>query len=407
MNKNKLISLLLAAVICLAHGLRAYSQNKVEFNSLIFHIPQGLSVSKTDNNMVLTDAVGGNGQNFTITVNRPSFSLKKIEKGFPVFWRESLLNEGVDNPAVEPTFVKAQTNSGWNCFRGGKLVQYSAQTPSFYYHLTVMRYAGITLRIVTRAGNEEIFMQKIPLLMQLVTSVNFKPQQQVPNSYPPASTNQNYPGSQVGSTYPTPGESTVLNGLFISVDGDLLSNAELAVLHFSAGGTVYTDIPEKGFYNLNIPDLKTQYPALFGSYTAMNNTISVKMNNQSNPTSYTIDAEGIRAAANPAKLFKKIETLDSYRFEGTFIARQNIVAATIVFNTNGQFTDNGLIKSISGGSESFSAGNGTYTSRQNSLLLQYADGRNVQLCFYMMPEDFRKATRPDKLLIGNYLLVRQ
>src|SRR5687767_5531956 len=118
----------------------AASQVKEEFDNLIFYIPTGLSVTKNENNLVLADVSAGNGQNFTITINKSILSLKKIEKAFPVIWRESLLNEGVDNPGTEPEFVKYQTTSGWNCFRGGKMVAYNSQAPAFYYHLIVLRY---------------------------------------------------------------------------------------------------------------------------------------------------------------------------------------------------------------------------------------------------------------------------
>jgi len=97
-----------------------------------------------------------------------------MEKSFPVFWRESLINDGVDHPAAEPEFVKAQNPSGWNCFRGGKVVGYNAQVPAFYYHLVVMRYLGVTLKIITKASSEELFLQKYPLLLELLSSVNFK-----------------------------------------------------------------------------------------------------------------------------------------------------------------------------------------------------------------------------------------
>jgi hypothetical protein len=411
MNKYKMrpLLILLIAFICLTHSLKAVSQTKEEFDNLIFYIPAGFTVNKTDNSMLFSDPTAGNGQYFTVTVNKSTFSLKKIEKSFPVFWRESLLNEGVDNPAAEPAFVKAQTNSGWNCFRGGKLVQYNAQTPSFYYHLTVMRYVGVTLRIITRASSEELFMQKIPLLMQLVSSVNFKKQPPPQNTKPPVSSNPTYPAPQTGSGNPSYNQPVQLNGLYISVQGDLLYNAELSVLYFSPDRTVFTDIPEKGFFNLNMQEHRAQYPSLSGSFTTMNNTISVKMNNQANAATYTIDPDGtIRATTNPALLFKKFESLDNYQFEGVYINRQGGNAASIVFNKDGSFTDNGLIKTIlSKGNEAFSNGNGSYSSRQNSLLLQYTDGRQLQLCFYMMPEDFRKGGKPDKILINNYLLVKQ
>ena len=408
MNKYKLRPLLLTALLWFAFRLQAISQNKEEFDNLIFFIPSGLKVNKTDNSMSLSDA--SDGQSFTITVNKATLSLKKIEKTFPVYWRESLLNEGIDNPATEPAFVKAQTNSGWNCFRGGKLVQYSEQAPSFYYHLTVMRYLGTTLRIVTRASSEQIFMQKIPLLMQLVSSVNFKPQQLSQNIQHAGSSNPNYPATQPNQGNPGYSQSAQVKGLYISLKGDLLSDAELSVMHFSPGGTVFADIPEKGFFNLNMQEQKAQFPSLFGSFTTMNNSVSVKMNNQANTTTYTMEQDGtLRAIANTAQAFKKIEALDNYQLEGTFINRQGgDVSRSIVFYRDGRFTDNGAIKTIlSNGNESFSNGSGSYSSRQNSIILQYTDGRQRQLCFYMMPEDFQKAGRPDKILIINYILVKQ
>ena len=406
--KNRFCLLLLFALIYLSQSQQAISQNKEEFDNLIFFVPSGLKVSKTDNSMSLSDAAAGDGQSFTITVNKATLSLKKIEKSFPVYWRESLLNEGIDNPATEPQFVKAQTNSGWNCFRGGKLVQYGDQASSFYYHLTVMRYLGTTLRIVTRASSEQIFMRKIPMLMQLVSSVNFKLQPQ--NIYQAGSSNPNYPATQTNPANPGNNQSAQVKGLYISLKGDLLSNAELSVLYFSPDGTVFTDIPEKGFFNLNMQEQKTQFPSLFGSFTTMNNSISVKMNNQANPTTYTMEQDGtLRSIANTAQAFKKIEPLDNYQLEGTFINRQGGDAnRSLVFTRDGRFTDNGLVKTIlSNGNESFSGGSGSYSSRQNSIILQYTDGRQLQLCFYMMPEDFQKAGRPDKILINNYLLVRQ
>ena len=180
------------STLILACNVHAECQVKEEFDNLIFYIPTGLTTSKTENNMVLTDAILGNGQYFTITVNKSVLSLKKMEKNFPVFWRESLINDGIDKPAAEPEFVKAQSASGWNCFRGGKMVGYT-QTSVFYYHLTVMRFMGITLKVTTKASNEELFFQKYPLLLQFVSSVNFKTPQPNKNQQVD-STNQKNPG---------------------------------------------------------------------------------------------------------------------------------------------------------------------------------------------------------------------
>jgi hypothetical protein len=389
----------------------ATCQATEEFDNLTFLVPSGFIASKTSNNLLLTDASSASSDKyFTITVNKSILSLKKMEKSFPEAWHESLLNDGVDNPVAEPAFVKASTNSGWNCFRGGKTVQYNAQLPAFYYHLTIMRYLGITLRIVTRASSEELFMQKYPQLIQLVSSVNFKTRPAAQNNNQTVFSNQGNPGAQNNSVNQGYNQSVQLNTLYISVQGDLLSNGALSILYFLPDGNVFTDIPEKGFSNFNIQDQRAQFPELFGSFTSANNTISIKMNTQASASTYSIEPDGsLRAYNNTSQPFKKIEPLDYYQFEGTFIKKQDGATGdkTIVFYRDGRFSDNGLIKTILPNGNEVSEGSGNYTSKQNSLSLQYSDGRQLELCFYMMPEDFKKAGQPGKILLNNYILLRQ
>lgn len=390
----------------LLQSMVVWCQVKEEFDNLILFIPQGLTISRTDNSLLLSDESVGGEQFFNIMVNKTTYSLKRIEKSYPELWHDALLNEGMDNPAEEPGFVKAQTNSGWNCFRGGKLVQYNAQTSPFYYHLTVMRYLGITLSIITRASNEDLFIQELPLLMQLVLSVNFKSQPAQQNPYQSGSPN---PVQSSQQTIPgNPGTANV-NGLYINVQGDLLYHAEMSVLYFSPDGTVFTDIPGQGFFNLNLREQQAKFPSMSGSYTTHNNTLSVKMNNQGIAMTYSVDQDGsISPVDNPGLAFRKIESLDNYRFEGVYINRQTGANTSIAFTHDGQFTDNGLIKTIvSENSEGFPRGNGSYSSSQNSVLFQYADGRQLQLCFYMMPEDYQKGPNPEKILINNFLLIKQ
>src|SRR5881275_1155619 len=161
-------------MVLLIQLLPALSQSKEEFESLDFIVPAGFSVNKTATSVVLTDPSVNAGENYSITINRSTLSLRKIEKTFPLFWKESLVMDGFDNPAQEPQFVKFTTNNGWECFRGGKTVSYSSQSPPQFYHLTVIKYLGVTLRIVTRASSEDLFEKKIPMLMQVVGSIEFK-----------------------------------------------------------------------------------------------------------------------------------------------------------------------------------------------------------------------------------------
>jgi hypothetical protein len=169
--------------VCMIHNIEGIAQNKEEFDNLVFFVPQGLSISKSTNSVRLTDAIAGAGEDFSITINKSIFSLKKVEKNLPVFWKESLAMDGFDDSVEEPKFIKFKNSGGWECFRGGKAVSYSAQSAPEYYHLTVIKRMGVTTRIITRASNEELFIRKISLLMQLVASVDFKPQP-IPGSSP-------------------------------------------------------------------------------------------------------------------------------------------------------------------------------------------------------------------------------
>src|SRR5688572_5087322 len=90
--------------ICTLQSLIATAQIKDEFDVVVFYVPKGLTTNKTTNNFTLSDAAGEG--NFSITLNRSIISLRKIEKTFPVFWKESLSMDGFDNPTVEPQFVK-------------------------------------------------------------------------------------------------------------------------------------------------------------------------------------------------------------------------------------------------------------------------------------------------------------
>jgi len=171
---------LLTGILCIVISSKANAQNKEEFDNLIFFIPQGLSIIKSTTSMKLTDAAG---EEFSITINKSSFSLKKMEKSLPVYWKESLAMDGFDDSIAGPQFVRFKNNGGWDCFRGGKLISYSAQTAPQYYHLTVVRYLGITTRIITKANSEEQFMKKMAVLMELISSIEFKkPQQNSPGN---------------------------------------------------------------------------------------------------------------------------------------------------------------------------------------------------------------------------------
>lgn len=406
---NWLLRFILLQVIsgvCILQSLIATAQIKDEFDVIVFYVPKGLTINKTTNNFTLTD-IAGEG-NFSITLNRSTISLRKMEKTFPVFWKESMSMDGFDNPTVEPQFVKFTNNAGWDVFRGGKTVSYGTTqlSTSIYYHLTIIKHFGITIRIVTKAATEELFMQKMPLLMELIASIDLKKQQPQPGFNIGSNSNSNLGQPNVVSTQKTsiPVETYAL---YMSVQGDLMTNAEISVLYFLPDGTVYTDIPEKGFASFNIQEQKNKNPEMFGSYTSSEGKIIIKMSGETNPVIYNSRQDRtLQLLNNPTVIYKKMESLTNYQLEGIYIKKHENNNITFTFTGNGRFTDNGLIKNITANNDNNYPGNGSYSITNNSLTLSYADGRFIQLCIYVVPEDYRQGNTPNKILINNYVLTK-
>jgi hypothetical protein len=248
--------------------------------------------------------------------------------------------------------------------------------------------------------------------MQLISSIDFKKPPPQPNGAP--SNPGNNPGgyspvsnpasSNMGSNTSVPLRSYVL---YMSVKGDLLSNAEISVLYFLPDGTVYADIPEKGFEGFNAMEQKAKTPEVFGNFTSSGNNIIIRMNGEANGSSYTMRPDGsLQSAVNPALVFSKMESLDQYRIDGSYIQKDGSREMSLTFTKDNLFTDNGLIKSIRPNSDLPASGNGKYRIIKNSLILQYTDGRLEQLNIYLMPADYNQGDKPFKILVNNYVLTR-
>ena len=409
MKKSKTGYLLIPAIIIVffLYCNKAFAQTKEEFDVVIFYVPQGMTSYKTTNNFTLKD-MSGEG-NYSITINRSVISLRKIEKTFPVFWKESMAMDGFDNPTGEPQFVKFTNNAGWDIFRGGKTVSYSTTqlSPPMYYHLTIIKHFGITMRIITKAATEEIFMQKMPLLMEFLASIDLKKQQSQPGQFNSPNTNSSNMANGNEVSHSKTSVPVETYALYMSVQGDLMTNAEISPLYFLPDGTVYTDIPEKGFSGFDVQEQKAKTPQMFGTYSNTDGKIILRMNGETNSVTYNLRPDRtLQLMNNQGIVYKKIEPLNSYRLEGAYIKKQESNNITLTFTQDGLFTDNGLIQSITANNQNNYPGSGNYSISKNSLFLNYSDGRTVQLCMYVIPEDFQQGSKPLKILVNNYVLTK-
>ena len=195
--------------------------------------------------------------------------------------------------------------------------------------------------------------------------------------------------------------------LYMSVQGDLMTNAEISALYFLPDGTVYTDIPEKGFSGFDVQEQKAKTPQMFGTYSNTDGKIILRMNGETNSVTYNLRPDRtLQLMNNQGIVYKKIEPLNSYRLEGAYIKKQESNNITLTFTQDGLFTDNGLIQSITANNQNNYPGSGNYSISKNSLFLNYSDGRTVQLCMYVIPEDFQQGSKPLKILVNNYVLTK-
>jgi hypothetical protein len=187
-------------------------------------------------------------------------------------------------------------------------------------------------------------------------------------------------------------------GIFGLYEGLKLSGNGLvgAYTMFYPNGQIFSGpkFPAQGFYGMNTwveAELRTRY---WGTYTLQNGKGNIKMGYGDIPIKVSGN-DLIVTTQNTEHKYEKVPSVDSAVFNGTYAFEGNWDGnpPSITFTTDGKFTDRGALDILHHATTdpfniTSEPGSGTYFVKDFTLILNYSDGRKVQLVF--MGEDYDK-----------------
>lgn len=206
-----------------------------------------------------------------------------------------------------------------------------------------------------------------------------------------------------------------LTGLYRMVRPSSVARSGYYVEHlvFLPGGKLYRGVPPEGLQYFDIEVAQRAHPDRYGTYQIKNGAIHILLG--PNKTPYVITRNGERLN-NPPSLgkgsFRPVPACDGLKLEGSY--RRNTSEPTITFTSDGKFRDGGIFRYF--GSlenpdgtmymDDGTGGHGTYSIRQNTLELKYADGHTRRILIQVFPEQLAKQPVVPALLLREERLER-
>lgn len=191
-----------------------------------------------------------------------------------------------------------------------------------------------------------------------------------------------------------------LSGVYIGWRaGDTFSpGPKVQILVFFPDGNVLRHLPEKGLENFDFGAEIKQARDYCGRYRMMGNQFKITWAD-SNTVSGAREGGRLTIEGFP---YVPAANSDGLRPNGTYRVVRG--RGVISLAPDGRFTENGILDSVGYHGPDKSPGSGTYTIRHHTVALQYVDGRNIPLSFYIFVDDAASA-HPKLIHFNTYDLL--
>lgn len=177
---------------------------------------------------------------------------------------------------------------------------------------------------------------------------------------------------------------------------------------FFPDGTVFWRFPAEGLRYFEAAAARGHHPNDWGTYQIKNGDIHIQRG--PDRTNYVMTRQGERLN-NPPSLgkgtFRPVPPADNLRLEGRYRRVGNAQSPAVMFTRDGKFRDEGAFRYSSytrlngtNYSDDGAAGTGTYSIGQNTLELNYSDGRVKRFTFVTFPENLAKKPAVDSFIIN-------
>lgn len=238
----------------------------------------------------------------------------------------------------------------------------------------------------------------------------------------------------VPSAAPRPASGNALTGLYVATESRQQFNpvtkyydyiVRRVYYLFAPDGRVYYGLPKDGnFNNFDFARAAREDAANVGSYQINGNQLQFSFQGRNNPpVAFTRTQNGFRLGNT---VYYRVSGFDGLRLNGTYSIRSftNTSAGNnttggvagervIAFSGDGRFSEQGFVgfsgsgASAGAAGSSRNSGSGSYQIRENTLELNYADGRRERYSFFVYPENVNE--NPPGLIIinGGAFLLRK
>ena len=406
--KTTFMKRFLLSIISICAVINVFGQTET-FDIATFTAPTGWQRLDSNGMILFHDYKTANGLNsFCQIFLYPSVnSSGNAEKDFTNTWAHLVARPTANNS--KPTTEITKTDDGWTVVTG-------------YANITFQDLT-YTCMLVTASGFSKTISVQVNVIGQdyMAHVMNFLNAYELDSKKALAKTDpvinpvitqdkmnqvNQYPGSNNGVFYA---------GMQAATGGFEYANSK-HFLYLSADNTFRWGYSQEGYYNYNSQVDKMKSPDFAGTYTKSGNNIT--LNFYSSRTMQFFQESNDNLNAGQYK-FIRLPQLNGHTFEGTYIKADlikelwpNGQQPRAMFHKNGRFEDQGLL----GMGETVDVslpyqewkqrtaelgmwGNGSYTIVDNSLLLNYDDGRRKQLLIYIHDEDAKK-TSPGLIVVA-------
>lgn len=202
-----------------------------------------------------------------------------------------------------------------------------------------------------------------------------------------------------------PGSAGGLDGLYVGYKMRGLTGLKthFEYLVFFPDGNVIRFLPEPGLDNFDFRKALRSSRDYCGRYSVAASRVTIEWadNNTENAAR---SGQDLKISGDSYFQVSKDDGLmlkGTYRREGSDLAQH-----FIRFSADGHFAENGMLPLLAYSGSNSSPGNGQYTISNNTLHLNYSDGRKIKLSFFIFSQD-EAGERPAMIHVNTYVLLRE
>ena len=387
LSRFRRLFLLLAVTLTLT--VSAAAQTKT-FDLVTFTPPKGWDETVTAD-AILYSKEDTKGDACTLRLYRSISASSDSNTNFDKAW-ESLVRDslGVTSAPEREAMIEEK---GWRAESG--YAQFTYQGANCVVALIAMTRGSQLVNLVVITNSAD-FEKEITAFSD---SFSFKPAAPVA-SQPPAAVKE-------GGAGPIP-EVWMVNKFKIKPGYDVVQMTPVWVAFFP-NGDYFPYFPEGGFWNF---DLKRSGQS-WGKATHQGNTIAAR-SSYGNIDFVKKGPEHMESPNYTSNTWYKCRSVDGLRLEGAYTPDLDVYNKTtgflpapekrpiIFFKKDGTFINEGLSYANVTRSPDYALGSGTYQIKNFSLILNYADGRRVQVGFVGI-KNVDPAGEPTTYFINNLL----